>query len=280
MIMADMFPPSSIIRRCVFEFHVQQNHGWHILNATFNSQAVRNSCYSHFIRNAIKADLFPPLPINRRCVFIFNEEHNRGWHVPAAFDSQRVRIPISWAGSSWLTYSFHLWLSGSPYLYFMNITIMADLFLPLLTLSWCVSPFRERNHHGSHLPDIFDYQDVRIYISWAAPWSQLTCSHHFRLSGRAYLYLMSSSHADVLLPLLSFSGCVIPFRKLQHDQSWHVRSTFDSQRVRIPFPFCDLDHHDLHIPAIFDYQEVRIYIPLAAHSRLICSCHFWLSAGA
>ena len=111
MIMADIFPPFSIIRKCVFLFHVQRNQGWHV-SAIFNYQEVRINtswaaqswltCSCHFWLSAgayfhsmsctiIMADMFPPFSFTRKCVFIFHERQNHGWHVPATFNPQTVR---------------------------------------------------------------------------------------------------------------------------------------------------------------------------------------------
>ena len=87
----------------------------------------------------------------------------------------------------------------------------SDEFLPLLTFSGCVIPYRELHHvHGWHVTATFDFQLVRIPISWAEP-SRLTCFWHFWLTGSAYLYFMSSKiMADMFSPPLStLRQCVI-----------------------------------------------------------------------
>ena len=152
------------------------------------------------------ADMFPSFSIIRKCVFIFHEQHNHGWNVPATFHSQRVRIPISWAVPSWLIWpcyfrlpgSAYLYfmsssimtdlflpflLSGSAYLYFMSSTITLDMFLPLMALSGYAFPLSSRRYQVwlRHVSAIFYFQEVRINISWAAQ-SWLTYSCHFWLS--------------------------------------------------------------------------------------------------
>ena len=87
IIMADMFPPFSFTRKCVFIFHERQNHGWHV-PATFNPQTVRN--YSHFICDNIKADLLLRV---------------------LAYDAWLLHINISvvhWVGSSSISIAFQL----------------------------------------------------------------------------------------------------------------------------------------------------------------------------
>ena len=105
--------------------------------------------------------LVPAISIIRKCVFPFHEQHNHRWHVSATFYSQLVRNPISWTSpwsrltcsrhfrvtQSWLTCPCHFWLLDCEYSHFMRSTIMADMFMPLLTLSGCVT-----------------------LIPWAAPW--------------------------------------------------------------------------------------------------------------
>ena len=182
---------------------------------------------------------------------------------------------------------------------------MANVFLPLLTLSGCVFPFRDldgtimaymfppfliirkcvfifhEQHHdrGWHVPAIFDYQEVRVFIfheqqscwripatfdfqwvrnhiPWAAPWLWLTCSCHFWLSAGAYSHFVSwTIMAYMILTFLINRKCVFIFREQHYDRGWHV-------------------------PAIFDYKKVRIYISWAAESWLRCSYYISLSAGA
>ena len=234
-----------LTRLCVFPFHEQHNHDWHV-PTTFHSQRVRMSiswgaqswltcscdfwlgcayfkfmnsiittecsrhfslsagAYVHFMSGTIMADMFPSLLTFRECVFPFHELHNHCWHVPATFDSQRVRISTSSATQSRLTCSRHFWLSAGAYVHFMSGTIMADIFPPLLTIRWCVFPhficstiianmfpsllirlcvfpFHEWQNHGWHVSATFDSQRVRISISLVAQ-SLLTSSCHFRLS--------------------------------------------------------------------------------------------------
>ena len=149
----------------------------------------------------ITADMFPPFSIIRKCVFIFHEQNKYGWLVPATFDSQTVRNYSHFiCVPSRLTCSRHFQLSDSAYLYFMSNTIMADMFLPLLTLSLCVIPFHELDRHGLH----------------------------FLLSGSSYLYFTGNTNtADVFLPVLTLSRCVIPFHELHHDHGRHVSAIFD-----------------------------------------------------
>ena len=265
--MTELFLPPLTLSGWVFPFYELHDHGWHIL----------------------------PFSIISKCVIIFHVQYKRDWLVPATFDSQRVRIPISRAVPSQLTYSPHLCLSASAWLYLMSSTIMADLFLPLMTLmtlSGCVIPFHELHHHGLHVLAIFDYQQVRICISWAVK-SWLT---------------------NCVLPLLTLSGCVLPFHELHHhglhvpailiirkcvfifhelhNHGWHVSVTSDSQWVRnfiswaspsrLTFSIirkCVFIFHEQHgyswlVPATFDSQWVRNHISWAAPSRLTCSCHF------
>ena len=87
------------------------------------------------------ADMFPPFLIIRKCAFIFHERHNRGWHVPAIWEHQEMRISISWGAQSCLISSCHFWLSAGAYSHFMSCSIMADMFSPLLTFRRCVCPF-------------------------------------------------------------------------------------------------------------------------------------------
>ena len=222
------------LRQCVIPFHWRHNHGW----------------------------LVPAISIIRKCVFLFHEQHNHRWHVSATFYSQWVRNPMSRA-SPWsqLTCSRHCRLSGCAYLYSMSSTTMAEMFLPLFTLSRCVFLLHELNHHGLYDPAIFNYQKVRIYISWAAQ-SCLTCSCHFLLSGSEHLYFMSSSL--ILFAAPSWLTCSRHFRLSgsaylfheQHSHGWRVPVTFDSKLVRNPIPWA------------------------APRSRLTCSCHFQLLASA
>ena len=214
--------------------------------------------------------------------------------------TQRVRISITWAGLSWLTRSCHLWLSGSAYLYFMSSTSMADVFLPLSTLSGCVLSSREQAWiimAYMFLPSLIIRKCVFIFHQQRHDngWHVLTCSRHFRLSGSAYLYFMSSTHSDVFLPLSTSSGCVTPFRELHHDHGWHIPATFDSQRVRIPcfvsgtilayrlwlsgstylYLISGTITADVFLSLLT--QRVRIPILWAGPSWFRCSRHLWLS---
>ena len=137
---------------------------------------------------------------------------------------------------------------------------MADMFPPLSTLRQCVI----------------------IPIPFATP-SWLTCSHHFRLLGSGYLYFMSSKiMADMFPPLSTLRQCVIIPILFATTSRLIVLAIFDYQQVRIKylmsstimadiflphstlsgcvFPFHEEDHHGLRVPAVFDYQEVGIYI--------------------
>ena len=171
------------LSECVFLFHELHQHGLHVpaifdykevriyiswaiqswltCSCHFDSQWVRNhiswatpsrltcSChfrlsacaYLYFISSTIVADTFLPLSTLSGCVFPFHELHHHGLQF----------LPFR--------------LSGSAYLYIMSHTIMADTFL--FTLSGCVIAFRGLHHRGWHVPVIFDYQQVRTYISWA-----------------------------------------------------------------------------------------------------------------
>ena len=164
--MVDMFPSLlTLLSGCVCPFREQHNRGWHV-PVTFDYQRVRvfilwvaqwslltcswrhfrlsASAYFHFMSSRIMTDMFPPLLRLRLCVFPFHEEHNHGWHVPVIFGSQWVCTSISWATQSWLTCSRHFRLSGSACFHFMSNKIMADIFLPLSTLSQCVFPFHKQ----------------------------------------------------------------------------------------------------------------------------------------
>ena len=177
-ILAEMFLLHFTLSGCVIPFReLHHDHGWHV-PAISDYQKVR---------------------------FCIHEQHNRGWHVAVTFYSQWVRIPISWAGSSWLTCSCHLWLSGSAYMYFMSSTIMADVSLPLLTLSGCVFPFREL--------------DWTIVAYMFLP---------FWLSGSAYLYFNNSTITAYmfLLLFLTLRACVFPFRERDY-HGLHVPDIFD-----------------------------------------------------
>ena len=197
---------------------------------------------------------------------------------------------------------------------------MTDMFLPFSIVRKCVSIFHEQHHHDWHVPTIFDNKNVRIYISWVAQscltcpatlgsqqvripilfaeplW--LTCSCHIRLLDSAYLYFMSSTiMADMFLPFSIIRMCVFIFHE-QHNHGWDVLPLWALSGYI--FPFYSRHHHGWHVPAISDYQRVRIYISCAtqswlttfncqlvripiswaAQSWLTCSCHSWLSGGA
>ena len=234
----------------------------------------------------IKADMFPPFSIGRECVFIFHEQQNHGWHLPATFNSQAVR-------------------SCS---HFICDTIKADLFPPFPIIRKCVFIFHEEHnhgwhvpafdsqrvridiswagldHHSLHVPAIFDYQEVRSYITWAAPWPWLTCSCYFWLSAGAYPHFLSRTiMAYMFLPFLMNRKCVFIFYEQHHDHGWHVPAIFDWQRVRIYFH--EQQNHSWHIPATFNSQAVRNYwftipISFAIPSKLTCSRHFRLLESA
>ena len=152
-------------------------------------------------------------------------------------------------------------LSACACLYLMRSIIMTDLFLPLSTVSGCVIPFYGLHHHGWHVPAILDHQQVRIYISrWAKSW--LTCSCHFLLSAGAYSHLMKCIiTAYMFLPFSTIRKWVFIFQE-QHNHGWHVPATFWFSGCVIEVHA--LHHHGLHVLAVFDYQEVRIYILWAA----------------
>ena len=181
--MADMALPLSTPRQCVIPYHSRHYRDWFV-PTTFDSQEVRIS-----ICNAVTAHMFLPLSTIRKCnmflppsfggcVFPFHVLHHHSWHVLATINSQRVRVSNSRAAPSWLTCFCHFWLSGSAYFHSISSTIMADMFLPLLTLRKCVFPFHEQHNCGWHVPTTFDSQRVRISNPWAAP-SWLTCSRHY-----------------------------------------------------------------------------------------------------
>ena len=155
--------------------------------------------------STIMADLFLLLLTPSGCVFLSCTIATDMF--PPFFIYQQVRIYISWAVQSSLTFSRCFWLSVSAYSHFMSCTIMADMFLPLLTHSECVFPFHEqrnygwyvspisiirklvtpfhsRYHQGWLVPAGLNYQEVCISIPWATQ-SQLTCSCHFQLPGSA-----------------------------------------------------------------------------------------------
>ena len=301
MIMADMFPPFSIIRTCVFIFHEQHNHGW-CVPATFDSQRVcipipwaaswsrltcsrhlrlSGSVYLYFMSSRIMADMFPPHSILRPCVIIsisfatpsrltcsrhfdfqevriFHEQHNHVWHFPATFffGSQRVCTPISFVAPSWLTCSLHFRLLGSPYLYFMSNTIMADMFTSL------------------------DSQRVRNPIPWAALWSRLTCSCHFQLLESPYLYFMSSTIMADMFPPLSILRQYVIIPISFATTSRLICSPFSIIRKCV-FIFYEQQYHGWHVPATINSQAVRnISHSFATTSRLIVPAIFWLSASA
>ena len=127
-IVANMFAPLLIrTRMCVFPFHKQHSHCWHV-PATFyfilffrlsrcvfpfHSKFICSTiiahifpsfwlgcAYFHFMCGTITANVFPPCftlsgCAVAMCVFPLHEHHNHGWHVPATFDSQPVRTSIS-----------------------------------------------------------------------------------------------------------------------------------------------------------------------------------------
>ena len=239
------------------------------------------SAYFHTMSSTIMADMFPPLLTLSKCVFPYHEQHNYGWHDPTTFDSQMVCMSISWAA-----------------------TIMADMSPPLSIIRKCVISFYSRHHQRWLVPSIFDSQWVRISTSWTAQLC-LTCSHHFCLSGGVYfqsmsytitvdishhfwlsvgvyvLYMSGTIMADMFLLLSIIRMCVIPFH-LQHHQGWLVPVTFNSQRVCMSNSLSAQLWLTCSCHPFFFWpsQVVRISIPWAASSRLTCSHHFWLSAGA
>ena len=196
------------------------------------------------------ADLFLSLLTFSGCVIAFHDLQPSCWHVLVIFDYQEVRIYISWAARSWLTCSCHIWLSAGAYSHFMSCTAPSQLNSCSCHFDYqhVRFIFGEKHNHDWLVPATFDCQWVRNPILWAAP-SRLTCSCHSRPSASAYLYFaMSEIVADVFLPLFTLSGCV--------------------------FPSHEVHYHGLYVPAIFDYQEVGIYISGATQSWLTCSCHF------
>ena len=183
------------------------------------------------------ADMFTPLSTLSECVFPLHERHHHDWHVPATIDYQEVRNSISWtlASPSWLTCAYHLWLSGSAYFNSMYCTVTTDMFWPLLTLRWCVCPIHKQHSHGWHVPATFDYQEVRISISWTAlhhhSWhvpasfesqlvrifilwaaqSCLTCTCHFQFLGSAYFHFIRTITVEITRPLSTLSEYVFSF---------------------------------------------------------------------
>ena len=253
MTTADIFPSFPIIRKWVFIFHEQHNHGWDI-PTTFNAQRVR---IPRILSWSIMAYMFLPFLFIRKCVFIFREldvDHH-GLHVPAIYDYQEVRINISWAAPwLWLTCSWPFPLLGSMHLYFTGSEIMTDMFLPLSTLRKCVI----------------------IPVSFATP-SRLICSRHFRLLESAYLSSMSSTiMVDMFLPLLTLSGCVFTFRELDWNFNAYMFMQFLIIRKCV-FIFHEQHNRGWYVPATFNLQQVCIPISCARPSWLTCSCHRWLS---
>ena len=143
---------------------------------------------------------------------------------PAIFDYQEVRNSISFVAPSRLIYSCRFKLSGSGHFHFMSSTITAELFPPSFSIiRKCVISFYSQHHPGWLVLAVWNCQEVCISIPWtgkprltcschfhsqavrssillAAP-SRLTCPRHFRLSGSAYLYFMSSIiMGDTFLP--------------------------------------------------------------------------------
>ena len=64
--------------------------------------------------------------------------------VPATFNSQPVRISISYDAQLLQTCSRHSRLLDSAYFYFISSTIIADKFLSLPTLSQYVFPLHKQ----------------------------------------------------------------------------------------------------------------------------------------
>ena len=198
---SDMFRPLSV---GVYDQSISNSHGWHVL-ATFNYQEVRISAswtalYHHswhvpasFESQLVRVSISwaeSCLTSSRHFQLLASAyfrfiSSRHGWHVPTTSNSQRVRISISRAAPSWLTCSRHFWHAVGAYYHSMNCTIMADMFPPLSIIRKCVFPFHKQHSRGWHVHATFDYQEVRISISWAAP-SWLICFRHFWLSGSTF----------------------------------------------------------------------------------------------
>ena len=136
------------------------------------------------------------------------------------------------------------------------------MLLPVSTIRSCVFPFpsHERHNHDWHFPATFDYQIVRISISWAAK-SWLTCSPHFRLRGCA----------------------IISFLALYHDGwSWYVHVIFNSRAVRNSISFATPSRltSSCHFRLMQDTSAwLRNSISFLEQptSRLTCSRHYRLT---
>ena len=232
--MANLFPPLSIIRKCVSPFHETQS--WLTCPATFDSQAVRISI---FMSSTIMADMFPPLSPLSWFVFLFRisiSKKSTSWLMSVMCSryfwlSQAVCISISWAAvQSRLTCSRHFCLSGCVFAshkqhnhgwrvpaFFNSQAVRISILFSWLHKGWlvpsiirmCVTPFYSWHNHGWHAPAAFDSQRVRFSIPWTAT-CQLTCSCHFLLSVCVYVHFMLVSGTimvDMLSPLSFHSGC-------------------------------------------------------------------------
>ena len=124
----------------------------------------------------------------------------------------------------------------------------ANLFSALSIIRKCIFPFHSQHHHGWHA---FDYQEVRISISWAAP-SRLTRSRFFQPSASTYFHFITNTITTDMF------------------------ATFDSQAVRSSFQTLSQLTFSLHSW----HSGSAYFISWQAPSQLTCSGHFWLSVGA
>ena len=121
--------------------------------------------------------------------------------------------------------------SDCGYFHFMSSAISVDMFPLLWTLSGCVFPVHKQHNHGLHIPATFISQIVRNSILWAgwAAQSWLTCSRTF---ASQIVRISISWVAQSRLICSRHRVCVFPFYE-QHNHCWHVPATFNYQEVRI-----------------------------------------------
>ena len=212
-ISADMFFPLFTLRKCIsisWEAPSQLPHSHDLW--------LLGSAYFYFMRRTVTINMSPPLSALSWSVFPFHMQHSHGWRV------------------------LHLFrLSASANFNFIRSIITVDISPPLSTLSECVFSIlwvaqsrlicsRTFNYQEVHISISFaapswltqsHHQEVRISISCGAP-SWLTCSRHFRLLGSVYFHSMSraSLSADKFPPLLTLRKCVSPFHEKSH-HGWH-----------------------------------------------------------
>ena len=183
---------------------------------------------------------------------------------------------------------------------------MADMFSPLAlsTLRQCVVSFHLWCRLGWLVPVIFDHQEVRTYISWAAQ-SLLTCSCHFdpqavrnffSLVAQLKTWLTCSRHFDSQAVHNSISF-VAPSRltcsghcRLSESAYLYLMSSIitadkspplSTQRVCIPIPWAALHHHVWHVLATFltfrwcvclfyERHNHGWHVPASFASQLVC----------